>query len=347
MTSEATLNRMKVMMNTPEHEKIFDEICTKMNDLVSEQLEEGLSTPQPKFEQMQSQMKKFHSELVGSQEELQKKIDSLQNVSFGPGNVDAQLQQIANQLGSERGQNAKLSSDLAKSLELSLQLQLEIQGLKARTLQIQSEEKKYSQTLFEKNKQLQNELELTLALKDETAIELLKAKTAFTKELENWNLQKTDFVNQIDLLNSSKNSLESLNHNLQENLFGKEKEISSLNEEIEKISSAFEQVETSAQKQNEVLQNLMSVAESKIVEMKLALDKKALEAQDYFSHLQQALTQMNILKQENDALKEYVSKLNYYHQQAQQAQANVAQMAQMAASQVQAPAPQMPAPANS
>lgn len=327
--------RIKDMINTPEHEKIFDQICDKMNDLVSVQLEEGLPTPQPKFEQMQTQMKKFHSDLVGSQEELQKKIDSLQNVSFGPGNVDAQLQQIANQLATERAQNAKLSSDLAKSLELSLQLQLEIQGLKARSLQIQGEEKKYSQTLFEKNKQLQNELELTLALKDETAMELLKAKTAFTKELENWNLQKSDYVNQIDSLNKSKISYETLNQNLQNTLTNKESEISELNAEIEKISTSFEQVENSAYKQNEVLQNLMSVAESKIVEMKLALDKKALEAQDYFSHLQQALTQMNILKQENDALKEYVNKLNYYHQQTQQAQANVAHMAQVAATQVQ------------
>lgn len=335
---------MIVMTNTPEHEKIFDEICNKMNDLVTEQLVEGLPTPQPKFEQMQSQMKKFQSDLLGSQEELQKKIDTLQNVSFGPGNVDAQLQQIANQLGTERAQNAKLSSDLAKSLELSLQLQLEIQGLKARALQIQSEEKKYSQSLFEKNKYLQNELELTMALKDETAMELLKAKTAYTKELENWTLQKADFHKTVETLTTDKLSLEIKNSELTDILANKDREIESLNAEIEKISSSFQQVESSAHKQNEVLQNLMSVAETKIVEMKLALDKKALEAQDYFSHLQQALTQANILKQENDALKEYVSKLNYYHQQAQQAQANVAQMAQMAATQVTAPQGATPAP---
>ncbi len=69
-----------------------------------------------------------------------------------------------------------------KSLELSLQLQLEIQGLKARAMQMQSEDKKYSQALFDKNKILQRDLELHQALKDETAMEFAKAKSAFSKE---------------------------------------------------------------------------------------------------------------------------------------------------------------------
>ncbi|MNL39982.1 hypothetical protein D3C87_1622940 [compost metagenome] len=69
--------------------------------------------------------------------------------------------------------------------------------------------------------------------------------------------------------------------------------------------------------------------------MKLALDKKALEAQDYYSHLQQALTKVGVLNQENAAMKEYVTKLNYYHQQAQQAQMAVQHMAQAAANQAQ------------
>ncbi len=50
--------------------------------------------------------------------------------------------------------------------------------------------------------------------------------------------------------------------------------------------------------------------------MKVALDRKAIESNDYYSHLQQALMQIQVLRQENAALKEYVSKLTALHQAA-------------------------------
>lgn len=321
--------------SVPEHEKLFDEICNKLNELSTQNQDGEALPPQPKYEQMQVQMKKFHSELKGSQEELREKIKTLENVSYGPETLDAQLKQLVDQLSAERASNNKLSADLAKSLELSLQLQLEIQGLKARALQMQSEEKKYSQALFEKNKILQRDLELNHALKDETAMELVKAKSAFSKELELWEEQREQFETQIQTLKTEKHELEQTVDELKATVEERDNTITSLNEEIEKISTSFGEVESSAAQQNDVLKNLMSVAETKIIEMKLALDKKALEAQDYYSHLQQALTQLGVHKQENAALKEYVAKLNYYHQQAQHAQMAVAQMAQVAAAQVQ------------
>ncbi len=332
---------MKSMTSSsPDHEKLFDEICNKLNELSTQNQEGEPLPPQPKYEQMQVQMKKFHSELQGSQEVLLEKIKSLENVSYGPETLDAQLKQLADQLSAERANNTKLSSDLAKSLELSLHLQLEIQGLKARALQMQSEEKKYSQALFEKNKILQRDLDLNQALKEETAMELAKAKNAFSKEQNLWEEQREQLEGQIQGLKTEKYELEQTVEELKATVAERDETVSSLNDEIEKISASFNDVEMSAQKQNDVLKNLMSVAESKIIEMKLALDKKALEAQDYYSHLQQALTQLGVLKQENAALKEYVAKLNYYHQQAQHAQMAVAQMAQVAAAQVQAtPAP--------
>ncbi len=321
--------------SVPEHEKLFNEICNKLNELTVQQQDVDVSPPQPKYEQMQVQMKKFHSELQGSQEAVMEKIKTLENVSYGPETLDAQLKQIADQLSAERANNTKLSADLAKSLELSLHLQLEIQGLKARALQMQSEEKKYSQALFDKNKNLVRELELTQALKDETAMEFAKAKNAFAVEQKNWEEQKADLESQIHALKNEKEEKEQIILDMQATIDERDETITSLNQEIEKISASYSDVESSAQKQSGVLNNLMSVAETKIVEMKVALDKKALEAQDYYSHLQQALTQLGVLKQENSALKEYVTKLNYYHQQAQHAQMAVAQMAQVAAGQVQ------------
>lgn len=326
---------MKSMTNSvPEHEKLFDEICNKLNELSTHGSEEE-APPAPKYEQMQVQMKKFHSELKGSQEELLEKIKSLENVSYGPETLDAQSKLLVDQLAAERANNTKLSADLARSLELSLQLQLEIQGLKARALQMQSEEKKYSQALFERCKILQRDLELNQALKEEITVELNKAKAAYAQEQELSEQQREQLEQEILTLKADKQSLEHQGEELRATIAERDATISSLNEEIEKISTSFNEVESSAQKQNDVLKNLMSVAESKIVDMKLALDKKALEAQDYYSHLQQALTQLGVYKQENAALKEYVAKLNYYHQQAQQAQMAVAQMAQVAAVQVQ------------
>jgi chromosome segregation ATPase len=320
--------------SVPEHEKIFDEICNKLNELSNTDAD-GNHPIQPKYEQMQEQMKKFNSGLKGSQTEMLEKIKNLESVSYGSETLDAQMKLLADQLSAERANNAKMSSDLAKSLELSLQLQLEIQGLKARALQIQSEEKKYSQSMFERNKILQRDLDLTRALKDETAMEFAKAKSAWAREQDLWEQQYERFQAEIQKLSQEKTDLETANADLMTTIEERDNTVKSLNEEIEKISTSFTEVEASAQQQNEVLNNLTSVAETKIIEMKIALDKKSLEAQDYFSHLQQTLAQSVVLKQENMSLKEYVAKLNYYHQQAQHAQSVVNQIAQVSAVQAQ------------
>lgn len=301
-----------------EHEKIFDDICSKLSEL-SGQPEEAPDN-QPRYEKMQVQMKKFNSELQDSHEELKEKIKSLENVSYGPESLDAQLRQLSEHLMSERANNTKLSADLAKSLELCLQLQLEIQGLKARTLQGQVEEKKYSQALLDKTRVLQRDLDLAQALKDESAMELQKAKAAYIKEQTSWVDQRQKFETEIVDLKSERDELEQTITDMETMLEERNQTISSLHQEIEKISTAFNDVESSAHKQGDVLKNLMEVAETKIIEMKLALDKKGLEAQDYYSHLQQALTHAVVHRQENVALKEYVTKLNFYHQQASQAQ---------------------------
>jgi len=72
--------------------------------------------------------------------------------------------------------------------------------------------------------------------------------------------------------------------------------------------------EEHANMQSESMRQLTSTAERKLVELKLALDKKIIESNDYYSHLQQALTQIQILRQENTALKDYIQKLTQLHQ---------------------------------
>lgn len=378
MTDPKSMHNIDRMENTSsDHESIFNQICNQLNDLSPGQKNASIEPQQksnsPRIEIMQNQMKKFNSDLIESQEEIKSKIKNLGNVQFGYESMDQQLRQLSEQLTVERGLNSKLSADLARSLEVSLQLQLEIQNLKTKTTQSLSEEKKFSQTLQDKLKNLQRDFELSQALKDESALELAKAKNAFQRESQNFesrikileeNLQKQkeEFQNAKDQLEDQlkieKETRIEIEHKLSAQLEGlqieldsvksqghehlerikaqhdneiqetveffekqieqKDAEIKLLNDKIEEIQNAFSEVEGSAQKQQEVLNNLMSVAEGKIVEMKLALDKKSIEAQDYYSHLQQALAQLAVTKQENLSLRDYAQKLNFYHQQTLQ-----------------------------
>lgn len=321
------------------HEILFDSICKQLIDderteaggIMMEEIQNqaqnqgqnqgqapsGASERADRYEEMQQQMKRFQSDLLETQEEVTEKIRNLSTVSYGSEILDEQIKSLTDHLNQERVSNTKLSSDLAKSLELSLQLQLEIQGLKARMVHVQNEEKKYSAALVEKMRSMQRDIELGQALKDELSSELAKAKSAFQKEIDLWDEERTNHESRYQQLMQDKQDLENRINELENMIAEKEQIIASQHAEIEKISTSFNEVETSALKQNEVLKNLMQVAENKIVEMKVALDKKAIEAQDYYSHLQQALTQTSLLRQENAALKDYVAKLGYYQSQIQ------------------------------
>jgi hypothetical protein len=319
----------------PEHEKLFDEISNKLNELSARYQDEttGEVAPsqQQKLERMQGQLKKFQSDIQGTNEELLVKIKSMENVSFSQNEITGQLRQITEQLNHERMMNSKLSADLAKSLELCLQLQLEIQGLKSRAMAISTEEKKFSNSLMEKNRHLQRDLELTQVLKDEMAMEMAKAKAAMHREQTSWLEKEKSLAANIDELNKEKTAMLTTIEELNGMVDEKDDQILNLSQEFEKMSISLNEVEGSSIQQGDVLKNLMTVAESKIVEMKLALDKKHSEAADYYSHLQKALAQVSVLNQENITLKDYVAKLNYYHQQSQAIQAaNLVQNQQQA-----------------
>jgi predicted nucleic acid-binding Zn-ribbon protein len=317
----------------PEHERLFDEISTKLNELsfknqlaMASMGEKGPDmeaiNKQQTLERMQGQIRRFQDDLQGAQEELKDKIKNLENVQYQQNDLGNQLKVLSDQLSQERATNTKLNSDLAKSLEMSLQLQLEIQGLKARQQQAQLEEKKFNQSLVDKIKALQNEVELHKALKEEVDGELGKAKQSFHASQEVWKEEKNSLKRQILEANEEKNTANQMVSEMSSQIEQKNQEIASLNDEIEKLSAAFEELHSSAGKQREVLKNLMETAESKIVEMKLALDRKSTESQDYYAHLQQSLTQCSLLKSENMNLREHIEKLNQFIQ-ATQAQAEV------------------------
>ncbi|MFN7905199.1 MAG: hypothetical protein ACK5P5_08445 [Pseudobdellovibrionaceae bacterium] len=293
-----------------DHERLFDEICNKLKELsirnevslkksVQAQSPESVESSMEqseKFEKMQSQIRRFQQDLVSVEGSLIDKIKSIESLQHHQVDINQQQRLLSDQLHTERQINVKLNSDLSKSLEINLQLQLELQSSRNRFQQYQMDEKKYSSSLLDKSQNLQKELELMTVLKDETQLEYTRAKNEFA---------------------AMKASFESNNENLleeTENLRKENQELMSqnalLNSDVEKMSSAMNELEEFRKKQNEALKNLMEAAEKKIMDYKMALDKKTLEAQDYYGHLQQTVTQVALLKKENSQLRDYVNRMN-------------------------------------
>jgi chromosome segregation ATPase len=297
------------MNQKSEHDRLFDEICNKLKELgpnsecndhledVEIIVENSDSYPQnQKLERIQSQIRRFQSDLETVQGNLLEKMRSMESLQHHQTDLAQQMKVLTDQLQAERQMTVRLNTDLSKSLEINLQLQLELQNARARFQQYQIEEKKYINSLLEKNQSIQKEIELMTAMKDETHLELNKAKAQFEMDLQRLETE-------IDEKNES---IKNLTAKYQDS----QAQILDLNSEIEKMGESFSNFEDYRRKQNDALKNLMEAAEKKIVDYKLALDKKTLEAQDYYSHLQQAMTQLALLRNENLQLRDYAQRIN-------------------------------------
>ena len=267
-----------------------------------------------RFEKMQYQLKKSQEDLLLAHETLQNKIGNLESLSQIDSDLSTEVSRLSGQLELERQTNSKLNGDLAKTLELNLKFQFEIEEIRAKANQLLGEEKKHNHYLIEKNKTLAHELELSQALCQDSRVELGKARDKFQQDQTLWMTEKTNLnnisVELREVAEKQKIEIESLNADLIADLNLKE-------EEIEKIAAALVQFESQSQQQQNLIVNLSNVAEKKIIELKVGLDKKTAEAQDYYSHLQQSLSQTVVLRQENQALRDYINKLTTLHQQSQ------------------------------
>jgi hypothetical protein len=293
-----------------DHERLFDEICNKLKELsirneVSLKKSAQAQSPESvessmeqseKFEKMQSQIRRFQQDLVSVEGSLIDKIKSIESLQHHQVDINQQQRLLSDQLHTERQINVKLNSDLSKSLEINLQLQLELQSSRNRFQQYQMDEKKYSSSLLDKSQNLQKELELMTVLKDETQLEYTRAKNEFTAMKASFKANNENLLEETENLRKENQELMSQN--------------ALLNSDVEKMSSAMNELEEFRKKQNEALKNLMEAAEKKIMDYKMALDKKTLEAQDYYGHLQQTVTQVALLKKENSQLRDYVNRMN-------------------------------------
>ncbi len=259
-----------------DHDKIFNEICYKLNELSQAEDTKSSRDKMLQLEKMQNQMKSFQIELMSNHEDMKLKIDALQKMTVSNSDLTIKVQELTDLLNQERSHNSKLSTDLAKSLDLSLKLQLEIQEIKSKAMQAQMDDRK--------------------------------------QYLENFENLQLDFQKQ-------KSSLMETNDDLIADLKDKETTIENLNTKINELEMSMSEIQTTSIEQAETIKHLMTVAENKIVELKLHLDRTVADLENAKGQQKQTLTQIDLLKQENYSLKDYINKMAQYQKQMSATQA--------------------------
>lgn len=261
----------------PEHEKIFNEICHKLNELSQEEDQKSSKDRVVQLDKMQNQLKNFQFELMSNHEGMKLKIDSLEKMTTSNSDLTQKVKELTDHLNQERGHNSKLSTDLARSLDLSLKLQLEIQEIKTKAIQAQMEDRK--------------------------------------QYLENFETLQFDFQKE-------KGSLLGANEDLMADLKEKEDQITFLTNKINELEKGMSEIELTSQEQAETIRHLMTVAENKIVELKLECDRRQSDLDNLQGQHTQVATQVDLLKKENFALKDYINKMTQFQQQIFSAQQN-------------------------
>ncbi len=254
----------------PDHDKIFNEICSKLNELSQSEDTKSSRDKMAQLEKMQNQMRTFQLDLMTNHEDMKIKIESLEKMTVSNSDLTQKVQELTDLLNQERSHNSKLSTDLAKSLDLSLKLQLEIQDIKARAIQAQTDDRK--------------------------------------QYMENFENLQFDFQKQ-------KNQILETNDELLNDLRTKEAQISELTIKINELEKSILDFELSSKEQSEAIKHLANVAENKIVELKLSLDRTTADLENVRGQYKQSQTQTDILRQENHALKEYINKMAVYQKQ--------------------------------
>ncbi|WP_409478148.1 hypothetical protein [Pseudobdellovibrio sp. HCB154] len=276
-------------LNIPEHEKIFNEICHKLNELSQDEDQKNSKDRVVQLDKMQNQLKNFQIELVSNHEDMKLKIETLEKMTTSNSDLTMKVKELTDLLNQERNHNSKLSTDLARSLDLSLKLQLEIQEIKTKAIQAQMDDRK--------------------------------------QYLENYENIQFDFQKE-------KGRLLEMNQGLAGEIKQKQEQIQMLEGKINELEAGMMEVEGHSQEQAETIKHLMTVAENKIVELKLDSDRIQSELDNVRGQFEQSKTQTEILKKENIALKDYINKMTAFQQQIFAAQGHPAQPGQQAQAQI-------------
>lgn len=159
---------------------------------------------------------------------------------------------------------------------------------------------------------------LDLSLKLQLEIQEIKSK-AMQAQIDDRKQYMDNFENVQFEFQKQKTALLDTNNDLMEDLKAKESQIQDLNNKINELEKSVTEVTTTTQEQAETIKHLMTVAESKIVELKLSLDRAYADIENNKGQNAQFVAQVEILKKENFMLKDYINKMSQF-QQAQQQQ---------------------------
>ncbi|MCS6837237.1 MAG: hypothetical protein NZ480_00175, partial [Bdellovibrionaceae bacterium] len=248
-----------------------------------------------------SDLKKYQDQLKKTQSLILETLKPENGLDIVQNTLQKELEKLIDQLAQERAQNSKLSADLSRSLELNLKLQFEVEEIRLKTNQLLREEQALNHSLAEKIKKLENENDLLVAINNDLKMEITKAKDSFLMEGERRDREKHDLLKQINDLSDRLASSERAKAML-------EAALGEVRQEKQKLVDSLEEYRKHTEEQNQVLRSMMELAQAKMAEVQAALYKKTAECKDYQSQLQQALSQIEILKQENVNLREYFNK---------------------------------------
>lgn len=159
---------------------------------------------------------------------------------------------------------------------------------------------------------------LDLSLKLQLEIQEIKSK-AMQAQIDDRKQYMENYENVQFEFQKQKTALLDTNNDLMEDLKAKEAQIQDLNNKINDLEKSVTEVTTTTQEQAETIKHLMTVAESKIVELKLSLDRAYADIENNKGQNAQFIAQIEILKKENFMLKDYINKMSQF-QQAQQQQ---------------------------
>jgi uncharacterized protein YoxC len=277
METEITKPQPTQLHNVPEHDKIFNEICSKLNELSQNEDTKSSRGKMMQLEKMQNQMKSFQLDLSNNHEGMKLKIEALEKMTVSNSDLTQKVQEMTDLLNQERSHNSKLSTDLAKSLDLSLKLQLEIQDIKSKAMQSQMDDRK--------------------------------------QYLENFEKLQYDFQKQ-------KTALLETNEELLADINAKEEQVEELTQKMNSLECSISEFQVSSDEQSHTIKHLMSVAETKIIELKLSLDRTSSDLDNVQGQQKHYLSQIETLKQENYSLKDYINKMAAFQKQMAAAQQN-------------------------
>lgn len=159
---------------------------------------------------------------------------------------------------------------------------------------------------------------LDLSLKLQLEIQEIKSK-AMQAQIDDRKQYMDNFENVQFEFQKQKTALLDTNNDLMDDLKAKEAQIQDLNNKINDLEKSVTEVTTTTQEQAETINHLMTVAESKIVDLKLSLDRAYADIENNKGQNAQFVSQIEILKKENFMLKDYINKMSQF-QQAQQQQ---------------------------